>query len=626
MKVLIATNHLAAYTGSEIIALEVAEGFRAAGHTPLLFANAVSEELQKHAADRGLEVRDGELQSPEEFDLVWSQHFVFPLWLRHFQPAAGKERPLFVFAHLSPYEPYESPAPLVEDLFAGVILANSPETRDALVAAGLPARRIRLFPNPAPAVFKCSPPATSTLRRLLVVTNHMPAELKGALAILQAEAGVEVTHLGMEGVHRRVFPEDLREHDAVVAIGKTTQYALLARRPVYCYDLYGGPGWLSTGNFAKAAQFNFSGRCTRRKLPAGEIAAEVLNGFEKAAQFASSLNEGTLERFTLEPYLHSLAAEALRRQTWTEREVRRILRWAPQLSRVRAMAEAVRREVVVQAAARKQNQDYARALERAERLAGDREGELKSYARALAEAERVVGEREAEVRRYAAALTEAQQVVGEREAEVRRYAAALAEAERVVGEREAEVRRYAAALTEAQRVVGEREAEVRRYAAALAEAERVVGEREAEVRRYAAALAGAERVASERRAEAQRYAQRLEGAQSLVEKLSQQLDQMNQALAAAQHTAAERAELLKEKAAQLLDAEARLQRSQADLEALRRTCERTEQRAREWELVCNDREAELQRVMSELLRIRQSLSWRLGAPLRWAGKLLGWEL
>jgi len=542
MKVLIATNHLAAYTGSEIIALEVAEGFRAAGHTPLLFANAVSEELQKHAAGRGLEVRDGELQSPEEFDLVWSQHFVFPLWLRHFQPAAGKERPLFVFAHLSPYEPYESPAPLVEDLFADVILANSPETRDALVAAGLPARRIRLFPNPAPAVFNCSPPATSTLRRLLVVTNHMPAELKGALAILQAEAGVEVTHLGMEGVHRRVFPEDLREHDAVVAIGKTTQYALLARRPVYCYDLYGGPGWLSTGNFAKAAQFNFSGRCTRRKLPAGEIAAEVLNGFEKAAQFASSLNEGTLERFTLEPYLHSLAAEALRRQTWTEREVRRILRWAPQLSRVRAMAEAVRREVVVQAAARKQNQDYARALERAERLAGDREGELKSYARALAEAERVVGEREAEVRRYAAAL------------------------------------------------------------------------------------AGAERVASERRAEAQRYAQRLEGAQSLVEKLSQQLDQMNQALAAAQHTAAERAELLKEKAAQLLDAEARLQRSQADLEALRRTCERTEQRAREWELVCNDREAELQRVMSELLRIRQSLSWRLGAPLRWAGKLLGWEL
>jgi len=584
MKVLIATNHLAAYTGSEIIALEVAEGFRAAGHTPLLFANAVSEELQKHAADRGLEVRDGELQSPEEFDLVWSQHFVFPLWLRHFQPAAGKERPLFVFAHLSPYEPYESPAPLVEDLFADVILANSPETRDALVAAGLPARRIRLFPNPAPAVFNCSPPATSTLRRLLVVTNHMPAELKGALAILQAEAGVEVTHLGMEGVHRRVFPEDLREHDAVVAIGKTTQYALLARRPVYCYDLYGGPGWLSTGNFAKAAQFNFSGRCTRRKLPAGEIAAEVLNGFEKAAQFASSLNEGTLERFTLEPYLHSLAAEALRRQTWTEREVRRILRWAPQLSRVRAMAEAVRREVVVQAAARKQNQDYARALERAERLAGDREGELKSYARALAEA---------------------QQVVGEREAEVRRYAAALAEAERVVGEREAEVRRYAAALAEAERVVGEREAEVRRYAAALGEAEQV---------------------ASERRAEAQRYAQRLEGAQSLVEKLSQQLDQMNQALAAAQHTAAERAELLKEKAAQLLDAEARLQRSQADLEALRRTCERTEQRAREWELVCNDREAELQRVMSELLRIRQSLSWRLGAPLRWAGKLLGWEL
>ena len=563
MKVLIATNHLAAYTGSEIIALEVAEGFRAAGHTPLLFANAVSEELQKHAADRGLEVRDGELQSPEEFDLVWSQHFVFPLWLRHFQPAAGKERPLFVFAHLSPYEPYESPAPLVEDLFADVILANSPETRDALVAAGLPARRIRLFPNPAPAVFNCSPPATSTLRRLLVVTNHMPAELKGALAILQAEAGVEVTHLGMEGVHRRVFPEDLREHDAVVAIGKTTQYALLARRPVYCYDLYGGPGWLSTGNFAKAAQFNFSGRCTRRKLPAGEIAAEVLNGFEKAAQFASSLNEGTLERFTLEPYLHSLAAEALRRQTWTEREVRRILRWAPQLSRVRAMAEAVRREVVVQAAARKQNQDYARALERAERLAGDREGELKSYARALAEA---------------------------------------------------------------QQVVGEREAEVRRYAAALAEAERVVGEREAEVRRYAAALGEAEQVASERRAEAQRYAQRLEGAQSLVEKLSQQLDQMNQALAAAQHTAAERAELLKEKAAQLLDAEARLQRSQADLEALRRTCERTEQRAREWELVCNDREAELQRVMSELLRIRQSLSWRLGAPLRWAGKLLGWEL
>jgi hypothetical protein len=91
----------------------------------------------------------------------------------------------------------------------------------------------------------------------------------------------------MGGTRReRIHPELLLNFDAVVTIGKTTQYCLVMGIPVYSYDHYGGAGWLSSENFAFEAFNNFSGYRTQRKLSATQLTSEIRGGYEKASSWS----------------------------------------------------------------------------------------------------------------------------------------------------------------------------------------------------------------------------------------------------------------------------------------------------------------------------------------------------
>src|SRR5690606_10041367 len=119
-------------------------------------------------------------------------------------------------------------------------------------------------------------------RKLAVVSNHVPAEVMAGISRLQ-DAGVQVVIHGHGHDARRVSPALLADVDVVLTIGRTTQAALSQGIPVYCYDRFGGPGYITTGNFERAAFYNFSGRCCRRQLDAVSIADELLAGFSAAA-------------------------------------------------------------------------------------------------------------------------------------------------------------------------------------------------------------------------------------------------------------------------------------------------------------------------------------------------------
>lgn len=88
--------------------------------------------------------------------------------------------------------------------------------------------------------------------------------------------------MGINYDFRRIEPKDLRNCDAVITIGKTVQYALAMKRPVYCYDRFGGPGWLDHRNVELAAHYNFSGRCCSRRIAADEIVSEIVQGYSSA--------------------------------------------------------------------------------------------------------------------------------------------------------------------------------------------------------------------------------------------------------------------------------------------------------------------------------------------------------
>jgi hypothetical protein len=158
-----------------------------------------------------------------------------------------------------------------------------------------------------------------------------------------------------------------------VTIGKTVQYALVAGVPVYCYDTFGGPGWLSPENVEAAAANHFSGAGSAKR-DAATIAAELVEGWDRARRDAEALLPLAWERFdlharlteTVVPLLHSEPAPRLDDALVDEYlAIQRIV--ARYVQRNRAMIPAL-----ADARAAAGRHEAARAADR-ERLSGERD-------------------------------------------------------------------------------------------------------------------------------------------------------------------------------------------------------------------------------------------------------------
>lgn len=316
MRVLVLTNHFADFTGSEVVALEVARWFGQAGASVTLAANYLAAPMAKSAGafDRVVDRIEDLVLS--DYDLVWCQHDLLALLpLDRLQRAAEDGLPHVALVSLSPYEPYEHVDGRWADTLGADILGNSEETGTEIVRRAhgqLSVDRVHLFRNAAPAAFwsaKAEPPGT-TLRRLVVVSNHPPPEVLGAVRRL-SRAGVKVTRIGSEHRPRLIEPADLLQADSVVSIGKTVPYAIALGRPAYIYDRNGGDGWLSADNLARNFTNNFSGRPISRRLDAEALAAEIVDGYPAARRTAASYGELVdREVLTLDTHLQALMTRA----------------------------------------------------------------------------------------------------------------------------------------------------------------------------------------------------------------------------------------------------------------------------------------------------------------------------
>lgn len=307
--VLLLTNHLREWGGSEVIIFELGEYFTQQGADVTVFCNDITPAFRQHldAAGLAFEADAGGLE-PAGFDVIYSQHQVAALLLEKLLAARPGDLPPILFGHLSPYEAMEFPGPCIEPHFGSLAVCNSKETMAQMRLLGLDEARLLLMPNPAPDAFFASAPRPGGLRRLLAVSNHFPAEADAALDKLEA-SGVQVTRRGLSWTNQRITPEDVESHDAVFSIGKTVQYALAAARPIYVYDRFGGPGWISPETLDQAADFNFSGRCCHRKIAAEALFQELTGGFAKAQSDAAAL-QAQAERFRLSRFMTGCLQQA----------------------------------------------------------------------------------------------------------------------------------------------------------------------------------------------------------------------------------------------------------------------------------------------------------------------------
>lgn len=346
---LICTGQFRNIAGSEVVVAELAEVAAAGGCLVDLFAvragapmlDGVRPHIRTlfHADDP---------PNPLGYDHVWVQHQTAAL-LRWEWRDGLRSRTQFLFAHLSGVTPLELPGPVFETLLADTVVVNAPETAWRLERFGVLSDDVHCFFNAAPARFLRQAPVArpAVPGRVLIVSNHPPSEALDAAAILRGE-GIQVDVVGLGNTVRRVDEALLHGCDAVMTIGKTVQYCLLSRVPVYCYDLFGGPGYISDPAVHERAEwYNFSGRgfadpstpdgASRRS--AAVLAREIAQGYGAAAAYADGIEPARLRRYVLEEQLAAL----LRRPAVTnaDRFAALLGRW-PDVQRTRAAATAAR--------------------------------------------------------------------------------------------------------------------------------------------------------------------------------------------------------------------------------------------------------------------------------------------
>lgn len=307
MRILLGTNHFQEIAGSELVIQEFAELFIHAGHEVVITANFVGQPMQGMAERAGATtcLASAELNALE-FDLVMVINQVAPL-LSYAASTVMRPATRFVFLHVDLNFTLSQPGLVHEPLLADEIWLHSEEAKDYFIGEGLPEEKVRLFHNAAPPRFwRPEREYRQRLERVAIVSNHLPEELAGMAALLR-EQGMAVTHHGRGGdSYGRIGPGALLDADVVISIGKTVPYCLASRTPVFIYDHFAGPGYLSAENLERAAWYNFSGRCSRTPRSAEQLATELVEGYAEGVAFMRELPEAQRGAYRLRPQLMKL--------------------------------------------------------------------------------------------------------------------------------------------------------------------------------------------------------------------------------------------------------------------------------------------------------------------------------
>ncbi|WP_354244878.1 hypothetical protein [Agromyces sp. PvR057] len=341
-RILITTNHLRERRGSEIVTFELAEEFADRGwHVDVytnLFLPPMADRFRELASRASVRVAEDPYEDfGLDYDLIWVQHSLLPPSIIRRLGEREAAAPI-VWHHMSPIIEIDQPLVAeIENRLADVTSFISERTRETLEAFGLD-RPSQIFANPAPRSFvEADTIAPVALRRLAVVSNHPPAELREAAEAL-AEAGVETVFIGEPDGSVEVTPRLLAGFDAVVTIGKTVQYALVMGLPVFVYDHFGGEGWLRPETFEVEAAANFSGRSTSRRISAEALVDELLLGFEHAVAFVSEQRPAFRARYSLQRSVDAVLERAELRSPRPKRLSHgEVLRWLALSEQLRGM-------------------------------------------------------------------------------------------------------------------------------------------------------------------------------------------------------------------------------------------------------------------------------------------------
>lgn len=307
MRILLLNQFIKNYSGSEINAIQLALALRALGHDADIATFFYGAPLKELVEEKGIRVIElfNDVKIPLQYDLVWAHHSPV-LTYTLFKTNILDTR--ILFSSLSTFIPLEGPPAFHYAI--QYFLAISKENVLRLVQNGVQREKIHYFPNYAPAILftksKTQQPGTPT--KIAVISNHPPDELR-AFALIAQKNNIQVDFIGFLDTPIFVDENLLLNYDLVITIGKTVQYCFALKIPVYCYDYFGGPGYISPENIEESASSTFSGRGSNRTLSGEGLYQDITSNFGFAIDQLNFLYNKCSSDYCLETNIRRIETE-----------------------------------------------------------------------------------------------------------------------------------------------------------------------------------------------------------------------------------------------------------------------------------------------------------------------------
>lgn len=269
--ILLATNHLFGFTGSEITLFTIAQCLKEKKHLVSIYAKYIDPSFTPLFKDVGPVYTNLDALGQEQFDAAYVQHHTIALEVRHHFP----QLPI-VFASLGVVPFLEQP-PLV-DLNIHKYLAISEEVKANLIRKGIHEARIAIFRNIVDSR-RFRPVRTLNKHPQLAAIYSYKIEREKVRTVTKACAalGIKCSHIGKTpgAIHQEDLATRLNDADIVFTLGRGAIETMMCGKIPIVFDYQGGDGMVTTGNIDELMKCNFSGRRYAKQFTVEEMIHEI---------------------------------------------------------------------------------------------------------------------------------------------------------------------------------------------------------------------------------------------------------------------------------------------------------------------------------------------------------------
>jgi glycosyltransferase involved in cell wall biosynthesis len=268
VKILITNHHLALLGGTETATYTLALALREAGHEVSLATvepGAVSHALEKQGFEVAIEL---EPWRGRPLDVIHAHHNTMALVARYHFPHIPM---IFVGHGVIP----ELEQPPSVDLGIGAFAGVSEEVCQSWCSNhGIADAEVVLNAVDCER-FKPTEPIGPGLKRVLVLSNHFPDDLRSKVNRACELVGAKATFTGLEDGPVWNTEEAINAADLVISLGRGIVEAMACGRAAFVFDRHGADGLITPGTYPESRRCNFSGRRFRRTLDADALAEEL---------------------------------------------------------------------------------------------------------------------------------------------------------------------------------------------------------------------------------------------------------------------------------------------------------------------------------------------------------------